>query len=255
MSDKISSLSSTILPAERCSESVLGMKDQYFSDARDLTKFDLSIFIAEQLPGIKLFTYVPMLTTNDGSDDGGLTDYRQGASRGDLYQFLQESVKKEQRKIIRLKKYFKSGRFAFQYRPYKDSQKFTHTDREAYFKSIPSSYLEASLVLVDPDNGIQPQFARRSLEKYITYSELEYICTRMDEASIIILYQHLPRVHRKAFLYSTATKLKDLLKCPLPYAVSDGSVAFILVAKNKKRQKELREALADYMRMSLQLYD
>jgi len=234
------------------------VKDQYFGDRNDYFKYDLSIFLAEQLSGIKRFTFIPMLTANDGGDDGGLVDYRQGAGRPDLYKFLKDRLKKKQRKVSHLQEYFDSSHFQFKYCPYGDTldKEFTNDGREDYFKSVKKAHLRNAMILLDSDNGIKPKSPqRRDLNKYITLEEVESVYKRMDEASIMVLYQHLPRVHRKAFLYSTATKLKDLLRCPLPYSVSDGMIAFILIIRNKKRQKELREALADYMRMNLQLYD
>jgi len=234
------------------------VKNQYFGDRNDYFKYDLAIYLCEQLSKIRRFTFIPMLTANDGGGDGKLTQYRQGAGRPDLYKFLKDKLKKRQRKISHLQEYFDSNHSQFKYCPYGDTldKEFTNDGREDYFKNIRQDHLRNAVILLDPDNGIKPKSPpRRDLNKYITQEEVESVYKRMDEGSIMVLYQHLPRVHRKAFLYSTATKLKDLLKCPLPYSVSDGMIAFILITKDKDRQKELRIALSDYMRMNLQLYD
>jgi len=234
------------------------MKNQYFGDRNDYFKYDLAIFLAEQLSGIKRFTFIPMLTANDRGGDGGLTKYRRGAGRPDLYKFLKDKLKKRQRKVSHLQEYFSSNNLQFRYCPHGDSldKEFTNKDREAYFRSIPNRNLKKAVILLDPDNGLEVKSATtRTWHKYIKIEEVNDLYHRMDESSILTLYQHLPHAHRRTFLYGTHGKLQELLKCPLPYSVSDGMIAFILIAKDKRQQKELREALADYMRMSLQLYD
>jgi len=258
MSDKFSSSSGTILPAKRCSESALGMKDQYFGDRNDYFKYDLTIFLCEQLAEIRRLTFIPMLTRNDNSGDGDLINYRQGAGRADLYKFLKDKLKKRQRKVSHLQEYFDNSHFQFKYCPYGDTldNEFTHDGREVYFQNIPPVFLRNALVLLDADNGLAPRTAGpRNFHKYVKYEEVKSVYDRMNAKSILGLYQHLPHFHRKAFLYSTHTKLRELLKCRLPCSLSDGSVAFILIAKDKKRQKELRIALSDYMRTNLRLFD
>lgn len=234
------------------------MKDQYFGDRNDYFKYDLVIFFAEQLIGIKRFTFIPMLTANDGGGDGGITKYRQGAGRPDLYRFLQEKVRKGQRRISYLREYFSSNGLQFRYCPHGDSldREFTNEDRDAYFRSVPNRDLKKAVILLDPDNGVEVKSATdRTWQKYVKFAEVKDLYHRMDKSSILSLYQHLPHSHRRTFLYSLHGRLKELLKYPLPYSVSDSMIAFILIAKDKKRQKELREALADYMRTNLQLYD
>ncbi len=234
------------------------MKNQYFGDRNDYFKYDLAIFLSEQLTGIKRFTFIPMLTANDGGGDGGLIDYSQGAGRPDLYKFLKDRLKKKQRKILHLQEYFKTNGLQFRYCPHGDSldREFTNKDRDAYFRGIPNRDLKKAVILLDPDNGLEVKSATdRTWHKYIKFEEVKDLYHRMDESSILTLYQHLPHAHRRTFLYGTHGKLQRLLKCPLPYSVSDGTIAFILITKDKDCQKELREALADYMRMNLQLYD
>ena len=234
------------------------MKDQYFGDRNDYFKYDLAIFLSEQLTGIKRFTFIPMLTANDGGGDGELIGYRQGAGRPDLYKFLKDRLKKKQRKILHLRQYFKTNGLQFKYCPHGDSLdgEFTNKDRDAYFRSIPTGDLQKAVILLDPDNGVEVKSATdRTLHKYVKFEEVNDLFHRMDESYVLTIYQHLPHSHRRTFLYSLHGKLQELLKCPLPYSVSDGMIAFILLTKGKKRQKELRETLADYLRMSLQLYD
>jgi hypothetical protein len=234
------------------------LKNQYFADRNDYFKYDLAIFLCEQLSGIKRFTFIPMLTINDGSGDGGLIDYRQGAGRSDLYRFLRESIKKKRRQVSRLREYFGGNGFQFEYRPYGDdlNKKFTHEGREAYFKDIPDDYLKHSVLLLDPDNGLEIKSCRKgNYHKFVKYDEVKLVYDRMDASSILTVYQHLPFLPRPLIIYSLINKLREELKSPIPLAVSDGQIAFLMVTKNKKRQKELEAILHDYLRLNLTLFD
>ena len=75
------------------------MKDQYFADVNDYLKYDLCIYLAENLPKIERFTFIPTLTANDSSSDGGKTDYLLGVGRESLFRFLQGCIKKKERKV------------------------------------------------------------------------------------------------------------------------------------------------------------
>jgi len=175
-----------------------------------------------------------------------------------LYKFLKDKLKKRQRKVSHLQEYFSSNGLHFRYCPHGDSldRKFTNKHRDTYFRSIPNKDLKEAVILLDPDNGLEVKSAGpKTLHKYVTLEEVEGLYQRMNETSLLVLYQHLPRKHRKAFLYSTAATLQNILKCPLPYSVSDGLIAFILIAKTKKRQNGVRDTLSDYLRLNLTLYD
>jgi len=234
------------------------VKNQYFGDRNDYFKYDLAIFLSEQLTGIKRFTFIPMLTANDGGGDGGLIDYRQGAGRPDLYQFLKDKLKKRQRKVSHLQEYFKTNGLQFRYCPHGDTldKEFTNNGREGYFKEIKQGHLRNALVLLDPDNGLEVKSAGpKTLHKYVKYNEAKLIYDRMDEKSVLLIYQHLPFLPRPMFIYSLIAKLQEELKSPIPLSVSDGRVAFILIAKTKDRQQELKDVVRDYLRLNLTLYD
>jgi hypothetical protein len=62
----------------------------------------------------------------------------------------------------------------------------------------------------------------------------------MKGKSVLVIYQHLPRVHRKLFLYRTFDTLVQEAGSPIPPAISDNQIAFIVVTTNKKQQKEGR---------------
>ena len=82
----------------------------------------------------------------------------------------------------------------------------------------------------------------------------------MGETSVLVIYQHLPRVHRKRLLYGIADRLiehlqGEKLKCPMPVSISDNQIAFIILAKDSERQAAVREAVNEYTRSHLEVYD
>ncbi len=60
---------------------------------------------------------------------------------------------------------------------------------------------------------------------------------RMGNASILVIYQHLPQIHRKLLLYSTSSQLVEKLDCTMPVSISDNRIAFIIPAKTKELRR------------------
>jgi hypothetical protein len=109
--------------------------------------------------------------------------------------------------VRRLADYFQVGGHGFEYFPYGealDAGEFCDGTRAAYFTGIPDSALASALVFLDPDNGIEPGAPTgRNSHKYVKLSELKSLYDRMDRKSVLAVYQHLPRIHRRVFLYNT----------------------------------------------------
>ena len=74
------------------------MKNQYFGDRNDFFKYDLVLSLIEKIENLKCFTFIPMLTKDDGSSDGALTKY-DGSRRKELDDFLKDCIKKSDRKV------------------------------------------------------------------------------------------------------------------------------------------------------------
>jgi hypothetical protein len=131
------------------------MKNQYFGDRNDFFKYDLVLNLIEKIENLKCFTFIPMLTEDDGSSDGALTIYN-GSRRKELDDFLKDCIKKSDRKVKNLRS-FMSKYEQIEYRPYKDDEYFLHAEREQYFDSIHSSILNESVILIDPkvDSGVR----------------------------------------------------------------------------------------------------
>lgn len=231
------------------------MKNQYFGDRNDYFKYDLLISLAGQLATQKL-SVIWMLTENDRSGSGQMIDYGKGAGDTGLYRFLQKSLKEGVRNVIRLDEYFKEAGYEFEYYPYGAERPFLHRDRAAYFDGIPRENLDNAVVFMDPDNGLEVKsIGDGNGDRYVTHNDVAAIYNRMGNTSILVIYQHLPRVHRKLFLYSTFSRLVEKLDCSMPVSIRDNLISFIIFAKTKQRQKEVRQALQEYTRSHLEIYD
>lgn len=95
------------------------MKNQYSADRNDYFKYDLCIFLAERLAGIKRFTFIPILTADDQGGDGGKTSYPLGTGQESLYSFLQQSLKDGRGEVAQLRRCFGTQPFTFKYCPYR----------------------------------------------------------------------------------------------------------------------------------------
>jgi hypothetical protein len=172
------------------------MKNQYFADERDFVKYDLWMELADYLSTQPRLTFVPMLTGPDGTRQGGKTKYPVGNRRKCLYDFLQSCLAERRRAITELRRFFRSHTRRA-YRPYKDGKgrdlyPFKIESRQKYFDNIPSGWLIDSVVLIDPDTGLQTKgpYWKRRPERYAEYGDIVKVAgrTRGDSALIVVQF-------------------------------------------------------------------
>jgi hypothetical protein len=179
------------------------MKNQYFGDTRDLFKYDLILELITKNEFLRRFTFVPMLTENQRNLHGRRTTYdlaRAGTRRKELNCFLAKCVMEDRRNITELEGFFKSFKSSrtTEFVIYRKNEYFSHETRTKYFKGIKSQLLARSAILVDPDIGLEVKSMTGREENYITYGEVELLFNRMDKNSVLIVFQFIPRVERKA---------------------------------------------------------
>ena len=222
------------------------MKNQYFGDRNDYFKFDLCIFLVENLPKIEKFTFIPMLTADDGGRDGLKVSYPMGVGRESIYKFLQKCLVENRRGVTQLRSSFENQKLSFEYCPYGDSRdlEFTHSNQDQYFEEIPDSTLQSAVILVDPDNGLEVKSSRPGdFHKFIKYSEMKQLYQRMDSDSVLVLYQHFRHSDHKTFIYHLHFRLQEELGCPLPVTVADSQIALILVCKSETAAGKSKEGV------------
>lgn len=222
------------------------MKNQYFADKNDYFKYDLVISLANGLPDIVRFTFIPMLTPDDNSRDGQLINYDQRTRREDLFLFL-HSCLEGPRKVSRLREFFRQPQVCIEYCPYGDQVEFRHSERSQYFQEIPPSYLRQAVILLDPDNGLEVKSAAtKTFHRYVKYEEVRSVFHRMDKKSLLVIYQHFPRVERRKYLRELHRRLQKEIVCPPPIAIWDARIAFIGLARSPVRRRQVARRLNEY---------
>jgi hypothetical protein len=169
-----------------------------------------------------------MLTPGDGSNHGSrrLAPHAQAAN---LAEFLQKSVSEGRRDVREIASYFAGGPFRF--RPYGDDHTtyLTQARREEYFAGIPDAALRCSVVFFDPDNGLEPSGG--ASPSHLKYDELRSVLRRMDDQSIAVVYQHLPRQNGDVFWPAVAERLSVELRSWVGFLAA-GDVAFYCVVRS-----------------------
>ncbi|HAV43014.1 TPA: hypothetical protein DCX15_03250 [bacterium] len=220
------------------------MKNQYFGDRNDFFKYDLILTLIEKVDDLKSFTLIPMLTQDDGSGDGSLTNY-DGGRRRELNDFLKGCIERSDRSIRNLR-HFMSNYRHIEYHPYKDDEYFLHEKRREYFDGIDSSILNDSVILIDPDNGFEVKSMRgRNGHKYLKYIELSMLYARTGSNSLILVYQHIPRRKRENYFAQIGQMVQ---RCTNTRAMclSDNRIALFIMAKTEGLLNKTRNVIDGY---------
>ena len=191
------------------------MKDQFFADERDFMKYDLWIELARYLGDSASVTFIPMLTRNDATKQGGKTRYDCGKRNPRLYAFLRHCLDSNNRRIVRLRDFFRKHPQGCYYPYLDDGSKcgyFRHEGRQAYFTEIRKRLLSDAVILIDPDNGLETRgpYWKKNPEKYVRYSEVAELARRSTGKRAILVIQFCPKGAnaREKFLRCHADKLR-----------------------------------------------
>lgn len=222
------------------------MKNQYFGDNRDLFKYDLILQVIRGIDSINHFTFIPMLTENDDTKQGGERNRlkaKLSKKNKELIRFLDEFENESKRDIKHLKSFF--GKQDIEMTIYYGKNKyFSHEKRKEYFKQIRDGLLSKSLVFVDPDTGLQMD---KSDKEHILYSEVKTLYDRMDRSSILMIFQYFPREKHDKYLCKTAKELEKAITGDLPLHIDDNNTIFFFLTKeNKSLRKSLAKTISDY---------
>ncbi len=219
------------------------MKNQYFGDNRDLFKYDLAYRV--MCSGVvEHLTIIPMLTENDASGHGNKTNRSQtkaGTKNVELMSFLDKCLAENRRDIGEIESFFRDNDVNI--RIYGKDRYFTHGTRHDYFKGIDDAMLSKSLILIDPDTGLE---VGRPTEKHLLYSEARDLFDRMDDDSVLMVYQSFPRGDHIEYLNRRCEELKDNISGDWPVCIDDDKAIFFFLAKDEVLEHTLIHVVADY---------
>ncbi len=227
------------------------MNRKYFGDTRDLFKFDLVRHLVKSLPELGGFAFVPMLTENstgktkksriktdlDRAVKAGKAGSQNQKLREQLVRLQEISVDREY--LSGVSDYFSGEKILIDIC---GDELFTHAGRDSYLGSVFTSFPKNALIFFDPDTGLADAKADN---RHLLMQEIRQIHNRMDKNSILMLYQHFPRVSHNGFVKKRCRDLEKLTgSCPL--TITDNEVIFFLMAKNPKLAARLKDTLECY---------
>jgi len=219
------------------------VKNQYFGDNKDLFTYDLILQVM-QAGLANHFTFIPMLTEPDGTAHGqkyNRDKAKSGTRNKELMAFLDRCINEGRRDIKQLERFFKSK--GVRMTTYKKDEYFTHGGRRDYFEQIGDGLLSKSLIFVDPDIGLE---VKNSGKEHILYSEVTSLYQRMDEGSILMIYQYFPRIERQEYLNIRCEELKEKVSGDYPVCIDDGEIAFFFLTRDESLEHELIHVIGDY---------
>lgn len=221
------------------------MKNQYFGDKRDLFKYELLLDLLEY-SSIGRFTFVPMLTPDDGGREGQLNRTDTTVFRQSVVDFFAECRTLEKRDIANWRKFFHGNET--EYFPYRDDSYYSFAGRSEYFSSIPEEYLERAVVFFDPDVGLQTgsltYMQQRGMDKYLFLDDVASLWKRADQA-VFVIYQHLQNDLPRR-LADLVRKGDDAVRaCGSKYGwfVLEADLGFVILGNNKERVSCLSNCL------------
>jgi hypothetical protein len=223
----------------------------YFGDIRDLFKFDLIRHIMKSLPELSGFTYVPMFSEAGGKGGGqkkrtkdiprALAAGKAGTQNRDLSSLMlqMQDAGSTLEYANGLNSYFEKEQIATEIF---HKTRFTHENRDHYFRNIFSHFPTRSLVFFDPDTGLEEGLPT---EKHLLFSEVKAVHDTMDAGSILMVYQHFPRVKRAGYIRNRCSQLIKLTGS-VPVVITDNEIIFFFLVKNPKQHGRLYDCIESY---------
>jgi hypothetical protein len=227
------------------------MNRMFFGDARDLFKFDLVRHIMKAFPDLASFTFIPMLTEEESPTkkkktktlDLGLA--QKNGRAGTLNRELMEDMGRLQ-EIDDDYEYFHGIQAYFQKENiivdvlHRDT--FSHEHRANYFDKVFTNFPKSSLIFLDPDTGLEVKTPTR---RHLLYDEVKKIFDRMDHQSVMMIYQHLPRVTRDGYIKKRCRDLAALTHSR-PETITDNAIVFFILTKNPQHKTRICAVLGEY---------
>ena len=131
---------------------------------------------------------------------------------------------------------------------YGKSKYFSHLQRDKYFKQIENELPLKSLIFVDPDIGLEIK-SKKSSQKHIRYSEVKGLYEGMDKNSVLMVYQHYPRMRTQNNIkehFSQRSEILMEITGDLPIYIDDNEIRFFFLTRGKSIRNSLGKILRDY---------
>jgi hypothetical protein len=223
---------------------------KHFGDDRDFFKYDLITFILNEA-SLSNYVFIPMLTEHRNDNEGQKSPADRHDRSHELLQFMRGCPSKSLR-------HWKNwiSRFVGQYITVEpvDSTFFHDSNRMTYWEKFNAMLTEKNaLIFIDPDTGLETGSLsyqkRQGREKYLLNNELSHLVGRMDNTSVLMIYQHLSRDRnyhdagvQKKIVQAEKAAPGDVLVC----AYRENDLAFLFVMKTQEQYREVFGILNAY---------
>jgi hypothetical protein len=227
------------------------MNLKYSGDTRDLFKFDLVRQLIKGIPEFRSFTFVPMITDEERrtkQKKSAKLDLGAAARKGlagtknrDLMECMGrlQEINDDLSYFSGVHSYFRQENIMVDVL-HKD--RFSHENRVNYFQKLFDSFPKESLILLDPDIGLE---VKNPTQRHLLFDEVNDIFSRMDTSSVLMIYQHIPRVIRKGYITKRCDELAGVCGSR-PETITDNEIVFFLLPKNNEMRTKVCNVLAEY---------
>ena len=210
------------------------MKRQYLGDSKDSFKWDYLDFLVHAL-GYRTLQLIWMMTPDDNGTDGSTAPERYPA-RSEVLRFCGLlRTNKDPGLLLELPASTGSGYLVNQYKP---DVYIANNGRGDYFSGISSK--DDRVVLLDPDNGFEPE--RRCSEKHVRYSDVERTVKATAPDSVVTVFQH----HRRKKFSDDFTRIRERLCSGHATALCWHSLMFVSVSASEAVTRKVREVNHQY---------
>ncbi len=215
---------------------VIKVKHQYVGDINDYRKYALLRALSAE--GVNRIGVCWMLTPSDGSSDGSKLAYLQRPERyrhfdASLFDILAHAAGEPDRR--RLHSIEESGAIAAAIY-HNELLSDDIPGRAAFMARCASALHAADLVFFDPDNGLEVSLpkGRKNSSKYLYLDEAAAFYAA---GKSLLIYQHFPRVERKAFIASCSHRLSSVAPGAAIWAFTTAHVVFLLLIHPESRAR------------------
>ena len=198
------------------------MKRQYLGDSKDSFKWDYHDYLMSELK-YRYFNVALMLTPDDTTNEGK-TKPESFKAKASILRFcndLQEGCKVIE-KIQKLPRYTGAD---YQVNFHKDEVIFTNKERMGYFAGFNADFDQ--IVLLDPDNGFEPEKSCRY--KHVSYTDVARILEQVTQNSVVTVFQHF---RRKSFP-TDYERIKQRLGGYPSTAIYWNSLMFVAISRSE----------------------
>jgi len=231
---------------------------KYFGDDRDFFKYDLITFILEK-SSLSNYVFIPMLTEHRNDNEGQKSPADKNDRSPELLQFMRGCPSKSLRHWENW-----INRFADQYLTVEpvDSIFFQDSSRMAYWEKFNAILpTKNALIFIDPDTGLEtgspPYQKRKGREKYLINNELSQLVDRIDNTSVLMIYQHLSRDknhHNTGVQKKVEQVIKAATEDVLVCAYRENDLSFLFVMRTQEQYQEAFRLLNGYYEKSTSAY-